>query len=126
MMYVGILYGVPRRTSSVVRNIPGSEFSLAAAAPLFMIFGVAAFLAILAGVLFVLVAVGSLLFGSRMGEGDDGGMLPEGGLRADGGEPIHAVELRGTFGLCLIFMATFVALYALNWFLLTTLWQIGP
>jgi cytochrome c oxidase subunit 1 len=33
--------------------------------------------------------------------------------------------MRGTFTLCLIFMATFVALYALNWFLLTQIWQIG-
>jgi len=33
MMYVGILYGVPRRTAGIVENIPGTEFSLSAAAP---------------------------------------------------------------------------------------------
>ena len=125
MMYIGILYGVPRRTSSVVRNIPGTEFSLSAAAPLFTIFGVMAALAVVGGVLFVVVAVGSLLFGRRLDGDDDGGMLPNGGVRADGGEPVHAVELRGTFALCLLFMATFVTMYALNWFLLTQLWQIG-
>ena len=125
MMYIGILYGVPRRTSSVVRNIPGAEFSLSAAAPLMNVFGVFAVLAILGGVLFVVAAVGSLLFGDRLENGSEGGMLPDGGLQTDGGTSVHAADLRGTFGLCLIFMATFVALYALNWFLLTQLWSIG-
>jgi len=125
MMYVGILYGVPRRTSTVVRDIPGTEFSLSTAAPLMNVFGVFAVLAILAGVLFILVSVGSLLFGDRLEDGDGGGMLPDGGLQTDGGSSVHAADLRGTFGLCLIFMATFVALYALNWFLLTQLWSIG-
>ncbi|PAU82894.1 cytochrome C oxidase subunit I [Halorubrum salipaludis] len=125
LMYAGILYGVPRRTAEVVRNIPGSEFSFSAAIPIFMIFGVFALLAILSGVLFVGVSVGSLLFGDRLPVGDDGGMLPEGGLHADGGEPIHAVELRGTFALCLIFLGVFAAVYVLNWYLLTQLWSIG-
>ncbi len=125
MMYVGILYGVPRRTSSVVENIPGTEFSLSAAEPLFLILGPSTLLAIAVGALFVLVAVGSLLLGGRLGDDDDGGLLPDGGLRTDGGESVHAVEMRGTFTLCLIFMATFVALYVLNWFLLTQVWQIG-
>ena len=52
-------------------------------------------------------------------------MLPDGGLQTDGGSSVHAADLRGTFGICLIFMATFVALYALNWFLLVQLWSIG-
>jgi len=125
MMYLGILFGVPRRTSGVVRNIPGAEFSLSAAAPLLTVFGIFAVLAILAGVLFVVVAVGSLLGGDRLEDGGAADMLPDGGLRADGGNSVHAVDMRGTFGLCLLFMATFVALYALNWFLLTQLWSIG-
>jgi len=125
MMYIGILYGVPRRISSVVRDIPGSDFSLAAAEPLFMILGPFTLLAIAGGALFVLVSVGSILAGGRLDPDDDAGLLPEGGLRADGGQSVHAVEMRGTFVLCLIFMATFVALYAMNWFLLTQLWQIG-
>ena len=125
MMYIGILYGVPRRTSSVVRNIPGTEFSLSAAAPLFFVFGIFAVLAIAAGALFVLVSVGSLLLGDRLEGGDTAGLLPDGGIRTDGGKSVHAVDMRGTFAMCLIFMATFVALYALNWFLLTRLWSIG-
>jgi cytochrome c oxidase subunit 1 len=124
-MYVGILYGVPRRTSEVVRNIPNSGFDLSAATPLFMVLGPFALLAIITGALFLLLAVGSLLFGTSTDEDDDMDMLPEGGMQTDGGESVHAVELRGTFGLCLIFMATFVATYVLNWFLLTQLWSIG-
>ena len=125
MLYAGILYGVPRRTSSVVRDIPGTDFSLSAAEPFMMLFGIFAVLAILAGAGFILLAVGSILAGKPLAAGDDGGVLPSGGLRSDGGQDIHAMDLRGTFGLCLIFMATFVVLYILNWFLLTQLWQIG-
>ncbi|SEH63690.1 cytochrome c oxidase subunit 1 [Halopenitus malekzadehii] len=125
MMYAGILYGVPRRTAEVVRNIPGSEFSFSAAVPIFMVFGVFALLAILGGALFIVVSVASLLFGDRIEDGDDAGLLPEGGLHADGGESIHAIELRGTFTLCLVFLATFIAIYVLNWYLVTQLWGIG-
>jgi cytochrome c oxidase subunit 1 len=126
MVYVGILYGVPRRTSQVVSNIIGSEFSLSAAEPLFLILGPMTLLAIIVGAVFVLVAVGSLLAGSRTTEADSQAILPEGGLVPDGGtDDIHAIEMRGTFTLCLIFMAAFVGLYVLNWFLLTRLWEIG-
>jgi len=126
MVYVGILYGVPRRTSQVVSNIIGSDFSLSAAEPLFLILGPMTLLAILVGAVFVLVSVGSLLAGSRTTEADSQAILPEGGLVPDGGtDDIHAVEMRGTFTLCLIFMAAFVGLYVLNWFLLTRLWEIG-
>ncbi|WP_336328484.1 cbb3-type cytochrome c oxidase subunit I [Halovenus sp. HT40] len=126
MVYIGILYGVPRRTSEVVSNIIGSNFSLSGAEPLFMILGPMTALAVLVGAIFVLVSVGSLLFGSRFDEENVQSLLPEGGLRADGGgEPVHKVDMRGTFTLCLIFMATFVFLYILNWFLLTQLWEIG-
>jgi len=36
------------------------------------------------GLFVVVVSVGSLLFGDRLAPGDDGGMLPDGGLHADG------------------------------------------
>jgi cytochrome c oxidase subunit 1 len=126
MVYIGILYGVPRRTSTVVTNIIGTEFSLSGAQPLFMILGPMTLLAVLVGALFILVSVGSLLLGSRLEEADVESLLPEGGLRADGGtEPVHKADMRGTFALCLMFMGTFVFLYILNWFLLTQLWSVG-
>jgi cytochrome c oxidase subunit 1 len=132
MMYLGILYGVPRRTVQAVRAIPGTEFSLSPAQPLFAVFGIFAVLAVLGGGLFVIVAVGSLLFGEESDGETVDRLLPEGGLAADGGTAsaetdggVHATDLRGTFGLCLIFLAVFAVSYALNWYLLTQLWSIG-
>jgi cytochrome c oxidase subunit 1 len=123
MMYLGILYGIPRRHPSVT-NIPGTDFDFAAAEPLFVVFGVFAVLAIIGGALFVLVAVGSLLFG-----GDYEGALPvePPTAVADGGEdtPHHLLSMRGTFLLTMVFFATFVVLWALNWYLLSQLWQVG-
>ncbi|MFP8958740.1 cbb3-type cytochrome c oxidase subunit I [Natrialbaceae archaeon A-CW3] len=136
LMYVGILYGVPRRTSEVVENIPGTDFSLAAAAPLFNVFGLFALLAIAGGVLFLVIAVGSVLFGKKLEPGDNADLTPDGLVYPDGGDvetadvepdadPVHSYEMRGTFVLCLIFLGAFVITYLLNWYLLSQLWQIG-
>jgi len=64
MMYLGVLFGVPRRHASVM-DIPGTAFSFAAARPFFAVFGLFALGAIVAGAVFVLVVVGSLLFGGE-------------------------------------------------------------
>ncbi|WP_247731433.1 cytochrome c oxidase subunit I [Halovivax limisalsi] len=134
MLYAGLLYGVPRRTVEVVRNIPGANFDLAAAAPLMTIFGIFALVAIVAGAAFVLIAVVSILFGERVVDGPDGtGLVLEGGPRlADGGgpvvdedDPVHAYEMRGTFVIVLIFFVMFVVAYAANWYLLSELWSVG-
>ena len=131
MMYAGLLYGVPRRTAEVVRNIPGTDFSLSAAAPLFALLGIFAVVAILAGVVFVLVAVGSLLLGDRVRPGDNADLraisvAADGGQSSSGEEkPVHAYGMRGTFLVTLVFLAVFVVSYVLNWYLLTELWQVG-
>jgi cytochrome c oxidase subunit 1 len=125
MMYLGVLFGVPRRHPSVM-DIPGTEFGFAAARPLFAIFGITALLAIVAGALFVVVAVASLLVGDEFGgtlSTIEGAPLPDGGDAAD--EDPHAQSMRGTFVLTLVFFVTFVVLWALNWFLLSQLWQVG-
>jgi len=124
MMYIGILFGVPRRHPSVM-DIPGTEFSFAAAKPFFAVFGIAALLAIIGGGLFIVVALGSLLLGDRFEGGPVGDIQP---TATDGGEAESLAEhsMRGTFTLCLIFFTTFVVLWALNWYLLSTIWQIGP
>ncbi|WP_336002817.1 cytochrome c oxidase subunit I [Halorientalis halophila] len=125
MMYLGILYGIPRRHPSVM-DIPGTDFSFAAAKPLFVIFGVFAVLAIIGGALFVLIAVGSLLFGEKYD-----GALPVAPPTAvaDGGDhedtAHHLLSMRGTFVMTLFFLAVFVVLWALNWYLLSQLWQVG-
>ena len=161
MMYLGVLFGVPRRHPSVM-DIPGTEFSFSAAQPLFVIFGLAAILALLGGALFLVIALASLLFGGKFeasmmptpqvvaSAAADGGPAADdeaAGAAPDGGTatPGDAVEseagaddadvdaaaheetsMRGTFTLVLLFFATFLALWALNWFLLSNLWSIGP
>jgi cytochrome c oxidase subunit 1 len=127
MMYLGVLFGVPRRHPSVM-DIPGTEFSFEAAQPFFAVFGVSAILAIVGGALFALVAVGTLLFGEKFSidtasVGDVTRVAADGG---DEGEPVHEQSMRGTFVLTLVFLATFVVLTALNWYLLSNTWQIGP
>jgi len=125
MMYLGILYGIPRRHPSVM-DIPGTEFGFTAARPLFVIFGIAALLSIVGGALFVLVAVGTLLGGDRYE-----GALPidRPTAVADGGDhddtPHHLLSMRGTFILTSVFLGVFVVMWALNWYLLSQLWQVG-
>jgi len=125
MMYLGILYGIPRRHPSVM-DIPGTEFSFAAARPLFVIFGVTALLSIIGGALFVVVAVGTLLGGDRY-EGalpvDRPTTVADGGGHDD--TPHHLMSMRGTFILTSIFLGVFVVMWALNWYLLSQLWQVG-
>jgi len=121
MLYLGILYGVPRRHPSVM-DIPGTDFSFAASQPLFIIFGIAALLAIVGGILFVVVAVGSLLFGKEINPPD---VIPPIMHEEGNGQPIHLQSMRGTFTLTMVFLGVFVVTYALNWYLLSRLWEIG-
>ncbi|MDY6764139.1 MAG: cytochrome C oxidase subunit I, partial [Halobacteria archaeon] len=119
-----VLFGVPRRHPSVM-NIPGTDFSFEAAQPLFAIFGIAAILAVTGGALFLLVAVASLLFGEKITP-----TTPVSDTIADGGEQnkgkaAHLYSMRGTFFITLIFLAVFVVMYVLNWYLLSELWMIG-
>jgi len=135
MMYLGVLFGVPRRHPSVM-DIPGTEFSFAPASAFFAIFGITALLAIVGGAIFVVVAVASLLFGDEFEGGPVGDLdrnVADAGSAtqavADGGESttlIHEQSMRGTFTLVLVFLATFGVLMALNWYLLSSVWQIGP
>ncbi len=121
MMYLGILYGIPRRHPSVM-NIPGTDFNFAAAEPLFVIFGIAALLAIVGGILFAVISVGSLLFGRKLEPSTV--FRPLHSWHGDG-NPVHLQSMRGTFMFTLIFLAVFVIAYILNWYLLSRLWEIG-
>jgi cytochrome c oxidase subunit 1 len=120
MIYLGLLYGVPRRHPSVM-DIPGTEFRFDAAAPLFSIFGVAAILAIIGGILFMGIAVGSLLFGEETTAIDE--FLPVPTPTSE--EPVHTFSMRGTFTFVMIFVVVFASVYVMNWYLLGRLWHIG-
>ncbi|MXR20003.1 cytochrome c oxidase subunit I [Halobacterium bonnevillei] len=125
LMYLGLLFGVPRRHPSVM-DIPGTSFDFSAAEPFFAVFAVAALLAIVGGALFVLIVVGSLVAGSPFSGGpvvDDDAVAADGAGDADA---VHDQSMRGTFTLTLVFFGAFVVLYALNWFLLSQVWHIGP
>jgi cytochrome c oxidase subunit 1 len=124
MMYVGVLYGVPRRHPSVM-DIPGTEFSFSAAQPLFTIWGSAAVLAVLAGGLFILIALISLLFGDDIDCEKVKAEVDSSGLEAPDDEASHEYSMRGTFVLTIIFLLAFGSLYFLNWYLVSQLWQIG-
>jgi len=110
LMYAGILYGVPRRTAEVVRNIPDRVQPLGCDSDI-RVFGIFALLAILSGVLFVVVSVGSLLFGDRLAprrrrRHASRRRAPRRRRRSD-----PRGRARGTFTLCLIFLGVFVAVY---------------
>jgi len=123
MMYLGLLFGVPRRHPSVM-DIPGTAFDFSPAEPFFVVFGAAAILSVVAGALFVVVAVGTLLFGGEFTPPivEDRAISPGSG----DADPPHDQSMRGTFVLVLVFFGVFVVLYALNWFLLSQVWEIGP
>jgi len=119
MMEVGILYGVPRR-DPITTTIPGTEFSFAAAGPMLTILGIAAVLAVLAGIMFIVVAVGSLLFGKPVR------MRTPVPLSLTGGDrPPHEYSMRGTMAMVLFFLLVFMLFYGLDWMWLSHLWEFG-
>jgi cytochrome c oxidase subunit 1 len=119
MMEAGIVYGVPRR-DPITTTIPGTEFSFAAAGPMLTILGIAAVLAVLAGVMFIVVAVGSLLFGK------EAKMRTPVPLSLTGGDrPPHEYSMRGTMAMVLFFLLVFMLFYGLDWMWLSRLWEFG-
>jgi cytochrome c oxidase subunit 1 len=121
MMYVGVLYGIPRRHPSVM-DIPGTDFSFAAAEPLFTLWGSFAVLAVLSGAIFVIVVLASLFFGDDV---DPETVQSEVETGESAEEEPHEYSMKGTFVLTIIFLAAFGTLYFLNWYLVSQLWEVG-
>ncbi len=121
MMVLGIMYSVPRRHPEGVA-LPGIELSLDAAGPMFAVFGVTALGAILAGAIFVAVALATLLFGKR----SQPSVPIPGAATASGADAgLHAYSMRGTFALCIVFLISFGVLFWLDWAWLADMWQFG-
>lgn len=121
MMVLGIMYSVPRRHPEGVA-LPGIELSLDAAEPMFAVFGVTALGAILAGAIFVAVALATLLFGKR----SEPSVPIPGAATASGADAgLHAYSMRGTFALCIVFLISFGVLFWLDWAWLADMWQFG-
>jgi len=121
MMEIGIVYGVPRRHPSVT-DFAGTAFDFAAASPMLAALGVTALLAVLAGAVFVAVAVGSLLFGAETRPSE---MLPDYTGLETGGRPTHLISMRGTASMTAFLLFVLGILYALDWMWLSRLWEFG-
>ncbi|MDQ2929654.1 MAG: cbb3-type cytochrome c oxidase subunit I [Gemmatimonadota bacterium] len=119
MMEAGILYGVPRR-DPIVTSIPGTTFNFAAAGPMLAVLGLAACLAVLAGGLFIVIALGSLLFG------DDARVRLPVPLSLTGGTAgLHNFSMRGTLATGIFFLIVMGLFYGMDWVWLSRLWAFG-
>jgi len=124
MMGAGTL-GVPRRHWDI--TFSDAELSFAHSAGAFLMMGLNGLFAILAalgGIIFVLVVVGTVLFGQKVERGHKL-TFP---LHAGGGAAVshygsHAtVKLPGTIILVTVFFVSFALYYFINWKYLSELW----
>ncbi len=124
MMGAGTL-GVPRRHWDLKLTDALHGFEFPAAAELMMgLNGIFALAAAAGGTLYVLITVGTVLFGKRTG-GDHKLAFPlhQGGAQAASTYGSHAtLKLPGTVVLVTIFFASFVLYYFVNWKYLSELW----
>ncbi|MDP6063597.1 MAG: cbb3-type cytochrome c oxidase subunit I [SAR202 cluster bacterium] len=126
MMWMGYFFGIPRRHPDV------SSLPIIRSPSLETIVGVAGVVAILGGVLFLALAVGTLLLGTRREKGPV--VVAVGGPSIGGQTPVptehtsehgKAHDLRGTLTLSFVFLAVFIVIYATHWINLSSLWSIG-
>jgi cytochrome c oxidase subunit 1 len=124
MMGAGTL-GVPRRHWDI--TFSDAELSFAHSAGAFLMMGLNGLFAIVAaigGVIYVVVVVGTVLFGKRItGSHQLAFPLHQGGGGAVSHYGSHAtVKLPGTIILITIFFVSFVLYYFINWKYLSELW----
>ena len=113
-------YAIPRRHWDVQFATSIFQPPVEAAAFAFLgIMGVGGLFALLGGALYVLITVGSVLFGKRVP--DTPGAVPLAAMPQDGGQ--H-VPVKGTMVLVLVFLASFVIYYFLNWKWLAAIWIV--
>jgi cytochrome c oxidase subunit 1 len=113
-------YAIPRRHWDVQFATALFRPPVEAAAFAFLgIMGVGGLIALLGGALYVLITVGSVLFGRRVP--DTPGAVPLAAIPQDTGK--H-VPMSGTMVLALVFLAAFVIYYFLNWKWLAAIWSV--
>ncbi|MGE5338594.1 MAG: cbb3-type cytochrome c oxidase subunit I [Gemmatimonadota bacterium] len=127
MMGAGTL-GVPRRHwditfagASLPYEFPGTAWLMLA------IMGISGLVAIAGGIAYILITVGSLLFGRRLDAGAytrEGSVLrmPAVALTGHGSAGFAAP---GTFVFALVFLGAFVLYYFVNWKYLSTVWGLS-
>jgi len=136
MMGAGTL-GVPRRHWDITFSgnplgfeFPGTAFLMMA------LMAIGGLLAIVGGVMFVLVTVGSVFLGKRIqtpgfqhvpvraGVARPAAAPIAGALTGHGAAATHAWSAPGTFALALVFLVSFVLYYFINWKYLSTVWPL--
>jgi cytochrome c oxidase subunit 1 len=129
MMGAGTL-GVPRRHwditfagAALPYEFPGTALLMIA------VMGAAGLVAVVGGAMYVLVTVGSILFGKRLDAGAYGReravlrMPVVGALTGHGGTATFAAP--GTFVFAMVFLVAFVLYYFVNWKYLSTVWGLN-
>ncbi len=126
MMGAGTL-GVPRRHWDITLSDATIHYAYSAGAFLMMgLNGVFAVIAVLGGALFVLIAVGTVLFGKKIEPGHKL-VFP---MHSGGGAAVSQYggnftpKLYGTIVLVTIFFVSFVLYYLINWKYLSELWLL--
>jgi cytochrome c oxidase subunit 1 len=124
MMGAGTL-GVPRRHWDINYTDAAVGFEQSAGAFLMMgLNGIGAILASLGGAIYIIVVVGTVLFGKKVEAGHEMTFpLHSGGAEAVSSYGSHSTtKLPGTLILVAIFFVSFVLYYFINWKYLSELW----
>ena len=129
MMGAGTL-GVSRRHWDMAFNGHALAYEWPGAAYLMMaLVGIGGVVAIAGGAIYILITVGSLLFGRKLDEGATSPKFtpiprtaPTGAAQTYGSMGFAAP---GTFALAMVFLLAFVLYYFINWKYLSTLWGLS-
>jgi cytochrome c oxidase subunit I len=130
MMGAGTL-GVPRRHWDITFAGAALPYEFPGIALLMIaIMGVAALVAVTGGAMYVLVTVGSILFGKRLDAGVYGReravlRMPVAGALTGHGGGVAAFAAPGTFVFAMVFLVAFVLYYFVNWKYLSTVWGLS-
>ena len=128
MMGAGTL-GVPRRHWDITFAGTAMPYEFPGTVSLMIgIMGVSGLIAIVGGAAYILITVGSLLWGKKLDVGSYSAnrsvlKMPVAALTSHGSSSGFTVP--GTFVLALIFLATFVLYYFVNWKYLSTVWGLS-
>ncbi len=130
MMGAGTL-GVPRRHwditfagAALPYEYPGTALLMIA------IFGVSGVIAVVGGAMYILITVGTILFGKKLDAGTYSTTVSPlrlpvaAALTGHGGHGTGSVA-PGTFAMALVFLVAFVLYYFVNWKYLSTVWGLS-
>jgi len=125
MMGAGTL-GVPRRDWDITGADALMSYDFPGAAYLMMgLNGVAASFAALGGALFIVIAVGSILFGKKRADDAPSILSPAAPAAVSSYGNAGTMQVPGTFVLALVFLGAFVLYYFVNWKYLAATWGLS-